>query len=201
MHKGRVATERRAGVAQIVGRQVVYRGWTTLHRLEIEEDGQRYTREVEDHGDAVCVLPYDPVRRTACLVRLLRGPILFAAGGDGMSLEPPAGLIEEGEAPEDAARREVLEETGYSVGDLEPLGRVWTSPGVSAERVSLFLAAISRERRAGNGGGIAAENENITVVEMPLAELAAMADEGRLYDMHVLLLMQALRLRHPSLFS
>lgn len=188
-------------MAHIVGRQVVYRGWTTLHRLEIEEDGQRYTREVEDHGDAVSVLPYDPVRRIACLVRLLRGPILFAAGGDGMSLEPPAGLIDEGETAEDAARREVLEETGYSVGALEPLGTVWTSPGVSAERVSLFLAPVSQESRAGDGGGIADENENITVVEMPLAELAAMADEGRLHDMHALLLMQALRLRHPALFA
>lgn len=193
--------ERRTGVAHIVGRETVYRGWTTLHRVEIEEDGQRYMREVEDHGDAISVLPYDPLRRIACFVRLLRAPILYAAGGDGMSLEPPAGLVDEGETAEEAARREVFEETGYRVGTLEPLGTVWTSPGISAERATLFLAPIAREGREGSGGGIAAENENITVVEIPLAKLAAMADESLLHDMHALLLVQALRLRHPDLFS
>ncbi len=115
-----------------------------------------FAREVEDHGNAAVVLPYDAVRRTALLVRLLRAPVLMA-GGEGLSLEAAAGLIDRGETPSETALREVLEETGLKLGALDHVATVWASPGVSTERMSLFLAEyapadrVSAGRRAGRG--------------------------------------------------
>jgi hypothetical protein len=53
----------------------------------------------------------------------------------------------------------------------------------------------------GQGGGAKGEHENITVLELPLRELAAMADAGALVDMKTVTLLQTLRLRRPDLFG
>src|ERR1700744_5215889 len=74
------------------------------------ENGRTFVREVTDNGHAVAVLPYDPERRTALLVRLPRAGPLYCGGPDQL-LEAPAGM-RDGDGEEDAARREALEETG-----------------------------------------------------------------------------------------
>jgi len=74
-------------------------------------------------------------------------------------------------------------------------------PGVSTERMDLYLAAYAEADRVGEGGGAPGEHEGITVVEMPLAELARLADGGQLTDMKALTLVQTLRLRRPELFT
>jgi nudix-type nucleoside diphosphatase (YffH/AdpP family) len=177
-----------------------YEGWGRLLALRIRlPDGRVMTREVEDHGAAVCVLPYDPERRVAMLVRQFRAPVFHATGRPDL-LEAPAGMLDE-EDPADCARREALEEVGLTLTRLEPLGAAWTTPGVSTEMMHLYLAPYGGADRTGEGGGVAGENENITLCEMPLIDLAAMADEGRLSDLKTLALVQTLRLRRPELFS
>lgn len=143
-------------MAAIVETRVLYRGWTALLRLTIEDGASRYFREVEDHGNAAAVLPFDPRRRKALLVRLLRGPMLLA-GGDGMSLEAPAGLVDSGTF-EDTAKREALEETGLRLGAVSHVATVWTSPGITTERMGLFLAEYGAGDRVAEGGGIAEEH-------------------------------------------
>ncbi len=179
----------------------VYEGWGRLLKVDVAspQDGRRFTREVEDHGDAVAVLAYDPGRKTALLVRQLRVPMLLTAGEpDG--LEAIAGLLD-GDEPADCARREADEEAGLALSVLDPVAVIWSMPGISTERIHLFLGSYSAPDRRGSGGGLAAENENITVSEMPLSALASMADEGRLQDAKTMLLVQTLRLRRPDLFA
>jgi nudix-type nucleoside diphosphatase (YffH/AdpP family) len=166
-------------------------------RLRLE-DGTEFAREVEDHGAAVAVLPYDPVRRTALLVRLLRAPVLLTANIPEL-LEVPAGIVDD-DSPESAARRELHEETGLRVLDLEPMGFVWSMPGISTERMDLYLARYTEADRAGDGGGLATEHENITVVEIPLAELWARAQRNEINDMKTLALLFMLHARNPELF-
>src|SRR5271170_5884350 len=91
--------------------------------------GGGFTREIADNGRAVAVLPYDPERRTALLVRLPRAGPLYAGGPDQL-LEAPAGMIDD-EYEEDAARREAMEETGVRLGALDKIATTWPSPGVS----------------------------------------------------------------------
>lgn len=178
-----------------------YEGWLTLRLARMrDEHGATFTREIEDHGRGVAVLPYDPERRTALIIRLARAPVIFI-GQTELLVEAPAGLLEEGEDPADAARREAFEEAGVALTTLEPLGEIWTMPGISTERMFMYLGAYSVASRTGAGGGLAEEHENIAVEEMPLADLAAMADANRLTDIRTLLLVTTLRLRHPALFA
>ncbi len=179
--------------------ETLHRGWSDLLLATVRTpNGEEIRREIEDHGQAVAVLPFDPERRVATLVRQFRAPLLHAAGLVE-HLEIPAGILDSDD-PEAEGRREVEEEVGLTLRELEPAGIAWPCPGVSTERIHLFLAAYSRADRTGRGGGLPGENEDITVVEMPLADLAAMADEGRLADLKSLAMVQTLRLRRPDLF-
>jgi nudix-type nucleoside diphosphatase (YffH/AdpP family) len=179
--------------------KTLHEGWGRLLALRIRlPGGEVIKREVEDHGAAVCVLPYDPERRVAVLARQFRAAVLHA-GGEADMLEAPAGMLDEDD-PTDGARREALEEVGLTLPVLEPVGAVWTMPGISTERMHLFLAPYAPGDRTGAGGGAAGEHENITVSEMTLAALAAMADRGELTDLKTFALVQSLRLRRPDLF-
>lgn len=180
--------------------RTVHSGWLDLHLVELTNpDGSTYDRYVEDHGRAAAVLPYNPTTRMALLVTMPRAALQFAGGDD--LFEAPAGLIDAGETALDSARRELVEETGLEVDDLEPAGVIFSSPGFSTERIDLFLAAYDDDRRTGPGGGLDDENENITVVEMPLDELWSLMQGDAAMDAKTRVLVQTLRIRRPDLFS
>jgi nudix-type nucleoside diphosphatase (YffH/AdpP family) len=186
--------------AEIVGRQVGYAGWMTLSIVAFRlADGRIMRCEIVERGAAVAILPYDASRWTALLVRQLRGPV-FLAARDDVLLEAIAGMVDADDAPA-AARREAMEEAGLQLGTLEPVADAWPSPGFLTERIALFLAPYRAGDRVAAGGGLAAEHEEIEIVEMPLAELASLADQGALTDMKTLALAQTLRVRRPDLFG
>lgn len=185
---------------EIIETRTLFSGWTRLLSARIRlADGKIAVREIEDHGRAVAVLPYDEERGQILFVKLLRAPALYAEGAADV-LEAPAGLIEDEDA-ETAARRELLEETGYRIDRLERVGAAWTSPGLSTEKMDLFLAPYSRDAREGPGGGVAGEDENITLVEMNAAQAWAMLETGEIDDMKTLTLLLFLRNRRPALFE
>jgi nudix-type nucleoside diphosphatase (YffH/AdpP family) len=163
-------------------------------------DGKIFLRDVEDHGCAAAVLPYDPQRRTALLVEQLRAAQLVAVGATH-SLEAIAGLVEGDDDAAATAKREALEEAGLQLADLEYVATSWTMPGISTERMTLYLAEYRLEDRIGDGGGLAEENEEVRVVEIGLRDLAAMMAAEAVVDMKTLVLVQALRLRRPVLFD
>lgn len=179
----------------------IHEGWCKLVVATIHTpDGETIRREIEDHGTVIAVLAYDPERRVALLARQFRPPPFFAAGQAEMT-EAVAGFVDEDEPPEESARREALEEAGLRLDALDPVGTVWTSPGLSTERTHLFLAAYRAADRVEEGGGVASEHEAITLAETPLAALAAGAEAGAIDDLKLLTLVQTLRLRRPDLFA
>jgi nudix-type nucleoside diphosphatase (YffH/AdpP family) len=180
--------------------ETLHQGYVTLMQATLATpDGATFTREIEDHGQAAAVLAYDPARRCALLVSLPRAPVIWAKGPAEL-VECVAGMLDE-DAPEACARREALEEAGVRLDALEPIGAAYPSPGVSTERLHLFLAAYAREDRVGEGGGLAHEHEHITVLELPLRELWARVEQGRIEDLKTLTLVFALRVRRPDLFE
>lgn len=184
----------------ILSLETLHAGFSTFMVGQVRlKDGAVVRREIEHHGDAVAVLPFDPVRRTALLIRLFRVAPLYLRLEAELE-EAPAGLIDEAESQEAAARRETLEETGATVVELERVGRIWVSPGISTERITLYLAPCDAATRSA-GGGASGEHENITVLETPLAELGRRACAGEIDDMKLLILVQALQLRRPELFG
>ncbi len=186
---------------EIVRTQVAHAGWTRLLVATVRlPDGRLIGHEIEDHGEAACVLPYNPLRRTAVLVRQLRAPVLFAAKAEE-TLEAIAGIIEKNEAAAACARREAREEAHLKLDAVEHVFTAWTMPGLSTERMHFYLAVYAGAARADIDGGLADEHEKTIAAEFRLAELARMADTNDLADVKTLLLLQTLRLRQPQLFA
>lgn len=185
---------------EIAAVETKYQGWARLMVATLRlPDGRSLRREIEDHGAAVSVLPYDAARRTAILVRQLRAPVLLASRSEN-TLEAIAGILEEVN-PADCARREAMEEASLTLRALEHVATAWTMPGISTERMTLYLAPYQASDRVSPPAPAWTNHEDVVAVEIGLDDLAAMADSGALDDMKTLLLVQTLRLRRPQLFS
>jgi ADP-ribose pyrophosphatase len=130
--------------------------------------------------DAVAAVLVNKARGSVVLVRQFRYATL--SRGEGWLTEFVAGLIDEGETPDQAVRREILEETGYAADKLEPIFTYYPTPGVTSERIVLFSAETRGSAPVEKGGGVAAENEDIAIVELPLAEAFARLDRGEITD-------------------
>ena len=110
-------------------------------RLRLPDGGIKDPYYIIERPDAAIVFPMTESGEVV-LVRQYRPPI------EMMELGLPAGLVEEGESPEAAARRELAEETGYTGGEWEPLGSVASSPSLKDNWAYLFLARGVEETAA-----------------------------------------------------
>jgi ADP-ribose pyrophosphatase len=171
---------------QSLGGESVYRGRLVDVRVERfrHADGEVVAREVVRHRGAVAIVAHDHE-----LVWLVRQP--REAVGEERLLEIPAGRLDiDGEAPEQAARRELAEEIGRGARAWEPILSYYSSAGFSDERVHLFCATELYEQGASSD-----ENERIEVVPWPLSELEAAISECRDAKTLIGLLWLARRLR------
>ena len=142
------------------------------HLLHVRVDdvrmptGRETVREMVEHPGSVIVLPVTTDDEVV-FVRQYRYTV------DETVIELPAGLIDEGEAPEDAARRELEEETGYRPGEMRLLGSAFVSPGYTQEE-SRFYVATGCTRDAHEPD----EEEPMEVLHVPLADLPEMVQPG-----------------------
>jgi ADP-ribose pyrophosphatase len=157
--------------------------WSGKYICVKTEGNWEYVSRVRGIGAAV-ILAIDEGH--VLLVEQYRVPIHC------MCLELPAGLIgdlEEGEAVEAAAIRELEEETGYRAEHMVDLGRFHSSSGMSSEGFTLLRA--EGLTKVGEGGGV--EGEEIVVHRVPLGELSAFVEakrrEGVAMDVKLLLLL------------
>ncbi|TYB50558.1 NUDIX domain-containing protein [Nonomuraea sp. PA05] len=153
-------------------------------------------RETYDRGNGATVLLYDTRRTTILLTRQFRYPAYVNGHPDGMLLETAAGLLDD-ETPQDAVRREAAEETGHVIGPVRHVFDVYMSPGSVTERVHFYAAPYSAGTRAGTGGGVAAEDEDIEVVELPFDTALAMVRSGEIVDAKTIMLLQWAALDGP----
>ncbi len=100
----------------------------------------------------------------------------YRHGIQEVTLEIPGGLIEPGDSPEEAARRELREETGYGDGELIDLGFVYPNPAIQNNRCHTFLA----NNVAPVGRQEMDDKEDIEVVLFPLAEVPELIQGGRI---------------------
>ncbi len=159
--------------------------------------GRPTTREVMERGHAATVLPYDPRRDEVVLIEQFRiGP--FAAGHHPWTVEVVAGIVEEGETPEEVARREAIEEAGCTILDLEPIAGVFPSAGVLSEYNWLFVGRVDSE---GAGGifGLDHEDEDIQVRTMPRSEAEDLVRQGGVATGQALISLLWLTLNHQDL--
>lgn len=174
--------------------------WYVLRRTTFDyqhTDGHWTTeqRETYDRGNGATVLLYDPAGGTVLLTRQFRYPVYVNDHPDGMFVETAAGLLD-ADDPETAIRREAEEETGVRIGSLEHVFDVYTSPGSVTERLHCYAAPYDPAGR-GAGGGLAAEGEDIEVLELPFAKALEMITTGEIADAKTIMLLQWAALHGP----
>jgi nudix-type nucleoside diphosphatase (YffH/AdpP family) len=156
---------------ELIHRDVVYDGdIITVHRDTLRQGDQRVTREVVDHADSVAVVVLDE-RRRVLLVRQYRHPV------GGFLQELPAGLLDPGEDSLDAAKRELEEETGLTARHWERLVDLHPSPGMTGEKVRLYLA---RGLDAASGGQHTDPDEQVELHWVPFEEALERVRSGEI---------------------
>ena len=157
------------------------------------QDGEQQsrTREIYDNGNSVVILPYDPDRKTVLLARQLRLPV-FLQDGTERTVEACAGKLD-GENAERRIVKEMQEELGYKITNVERLFELYMSPAAIMEKVVLFTCTYSPANKVSAGGGLKEEGEDIEVVETTLEEAAAMIAGGEIVDAKTVILVQCLR--------
>ena len=131
-------------------------------------------------GDAVAAVLFNKARQCVILVNQFRYATLSLGGG--WMTEVVAGVVDEGELPEDAIRREILEEAGYEIEKLERISCFYPTPGITSERIILFYAETRGDGPVAKGGGLAEEGEDIKVIELPLDEAFRQVEAGEIAD-------------------
>lgn len=146
--------------------------------------GPEIRREIFERGHAVAVLPYDPVSDEIVLIEQFRTGAYaalksgwFPNGASPWLYECVAGIIDPGEAPEEVARREMVEEAGLPVSELIPALHYLATPGGSSESIFVYIGRVDA---SGVGGlhGLAHEGEDIRPFTIPLADAYKASTEG-----------------------
>lgn len=189
---------------KIISRTVEFEGWHKLETIVVEHASLKHegtslapiTREVFICGPAVMALLYQPETDEVLLNEQFRIGPFIAGEPNPWILECCAGMIDEGEAPEEALRRETLEETGCEILDLEFICKTYPSPGGTDEMCLMYCGRISQAKPGYFG---ADEGEEIKTRLIPAAEIIRMLDAGKIVNSGTILCLQWFARNHERL--
>ena len=182
-------------------REQSFRGYFSLETLTLRhglfEGGWSapIRRELFQRGDAVGVLPWDPVTDELVLIEQFR----VGALRDGHSpwmLELVAGIVEAGESDSDVVHREAEEEAGCRLGRLESIATFYPSAGARSEQIRLFVGEVSQSQPCAVRG-LESEREDILVHQLPRDQVMHMLDRDEINNGHTLIALQWLA-RHAD---
>jgi len=188
---------------ELVEKTTPYRGhfqvdrYRLRHRLFAGGMSRVLTRELFERGQVVAVLPVDVVRDQVVLIEQFRAGA-YAVGWDPWLVECVAGVVEEGERPEQVAARESIEECGCELTRLHLVMRYLSSPGGTTETVSLFCGEVDASGATGVHG-LAAEGEDIRVHAVSVADALRWLGEGRICNAKTIIVLQWLALHYQEL--
>ncbi len=196
---------------EVIEKTAAYQGYFRIDRYRLKhrlfEGGWsgEVVREIFERGHAVAVLPFDPDLGKLVLIEQFRAGALAALASpwfdDDASpwlIECIAGIIEEGESPEDVARRETVEEAGCEIQDIVPVCHYLVSPGGSSESVFVFCGRVDASN-VGGIHGLTEEHEDIRAIAVPVIEAFEWLESGRIVNAMTLVTLQWFKLNHPRL--
>lgn len=156
------------------------------------------TWELWRRGNGVIILPWDPVTDRVALIEQFRLPAL-AAGEEPMMTECPAGLLEHGEDPLAAGRRELEEETGLACRRIHRIGEFMLMQGGCDEKLHFHVAHVSLDDAEHPPRGLAHEGEETQVVVLDAAEAFAMVADNRIRNAPCAMSLLWLQVNHDRL--
>ena len=168
---------KRAGSAKVISSRLSFKGKVfNVYTDTLEEpDGHRHIKDVIRHHGSVVILAVDDRTNPADPDVILERQYRHAAGQ--FLIELPAGTRNPGEAPLAAAKREMIEETGYRAKRWTMLLKYFASPGFLGEWMQIYLARDIRQ-----GEAHLEMDENLEVLHMPLSQAMKMVAEGKIHD-------------------
>lgn len=175
----------------LVSTDVVFSGTKLNIRNEIwlmKKNGQdiKVQQQVAEHAPIVVLVPIDQ-KGNIYLVRQFRRPT------KGLLLETPAGTIEAGEEPRNAALRELKEETGYAAKEIINIGGFWIAPGWSDGFAYIYVCTGLEPAYAEPD-----EDEDINLVVTPLHEIPNLIKDGTICDAKSVAALQMVLFLHPE---
>lgn len=188
---------------EIIARETLYSGFFSIdlyrfrHRLFNGEMSGEVRREIFERGHAAVLLPFDPVRDEVVLVEQIR-IAAYDASDTPWLMEMVAGMIEEGETPEDVARREAVEEAGLEVGRVKNMLSYLASPGGTSERLTILVGEVDASTAQGIHG-LADENEDIRVHVVSREQAYQWVEEGKIDNAASVIALQWLQLHYQAL--
>lgn len=191
------------GKVKNITTEVLSDNWYTLNKITFDyqkEDGtwENQSREAYDRGNGAAILLYNKEKGTVVLTKQFRMPTYINGNEDGMMIEACAGLLD-GDHPEDCIKKEVEEETGYKINQVEKVMETYMSPGSVTEILYLFIGAYEAKMKVSEGGGAHDETENIEVLEMLFDDAIEMIKSGEIKDAKTIMLLQHAQI--SNLFS
>jgi ADP-ribose pyrophosphatase len=195
----------------ILARRQVFQGyfrmeeWRIRHRLFAGGWSNEVTRECLERGHAVAVLPYDPVRDEVVLIEQFRVGAAASAPSPNWDGAPPspwlieivAGIVEDGEHPDEVAARETMEECGRDLLALKQITNYLVTPGCSSETIRLYLGRVDAAD-AGGIHGLDHENEDIRVFTVPAEDAFGMVADGTINNGTIIICLQWLQLNREA---
>ncbi len=188
---------------RLLNEETVYQGFFRIRRLTLQHRlfaggwSSPIVRELFERGDAVGVLPYDPVRDSVVLIEQFRPGAIRGTDSPWM-LELIAGVVEPAESDLDVLHREAMEEAGCTLSALEPVATVLPSAGACSEQVRLYCGRVEQ---AGIGGvhGLDEEGEDILAHEVSREDAMELLRRDRIPNGHTLIALQWLCIHGDAL--
>ncbi|HEK1720614.1 TPA: ADP-ribose diphosphatase [Proteus mirabilis] len=188
---------------ELISKKTRYKGFFRMneyrfkHRLFKGGWSAEVKREVFERGHAGVLLAYDPKRDEVVLIEQIRIPA-YETSQTPWLLEVIAGMVEEGESPEEVVRREATEEAGITIGRCKPIVSYLSSPGGTSERMYVYVGEVDATTATGIHG-LDCENEDIRVHVVSREQAYQWVEEGIIDNAASVIALQWLQLHHVTL--
>ncbi|MGR8999913.1 MAG: NUDIX domain-containing protein [Gammaproteobacteria bacterium] len=188
---------------EILDKEIVYPGFFRMEKYRLKHTlfaggwSPEICRELFVRGSCVAVLLYDPHADKVVLIEQFRAGAILQPDRAWL-VEIVAGAIEEGETAEEVAYRESIEEAGCEIQELMVINEFYTTPGCSAERITLFCGKIDSSQ-VGGIHGLDHEDEDILVRAVDFDEAYLMVENNEIESGIPIIAIQWLALNRQKL--
>ena len=188
---------------QIESKDSLYKGFLSVNQYQLKHKlfaggwGPTITRELMERGDAVVVIPYDPVTHELVVLEQFRMGAMANEHGPWL-LEFVAGMFDGDETAEQVAHRELYEEAGLRAKQLVKALSYYSSPGGTDERLTIYIAEVDASQAA-EFAGVESEHEDIRVHVKSFESVIEWLNQGRINNAASVIGLQWLQLHINTL--